>query len=79
MENKEVAVSGKKKTYGRWEKSTTVNGKTTRISVQEVENGYIKTVSIEDENGWDEKKYISKENPMEEKSLIEKLEALLND
>jgi len=59
----------------RWEKSETSDGITKRVSVEQVENGYIVTMekygkpSMDDEDDSkytnDCKKYISKKNPLE--------------
>jgi hypothetical protein len=58
----------------RWEKSETADGITKRVSVEQVENGYIVTMekygraSDEDDDSKytnDCKKYISKKNPLE--------------
>jgi hypothetical protein len=58
----------------RWEKSETSDGITKRVSVEQVENGYIVTMekygkpSMDDEDGKytnECKKYISKKNPLE--------------
>jgi hypothetical protein len=58
----------------RWEKSETSDGITKRVSVEQVENGYIVTMekygkpSIDDDDSKytnDCKKYISKKNPLE--------------
>jgi hypothetical protein len=62
------------KEYKRWVKEEPLDeGGTKRIEVEEVENGFIKTVSISNEEKYECKRYISEENPMEEKGLIEKL------
>ena len=58
----------------RWEKSETSDGITKRVSVEQVENGYIVTMEKygkasddEDDSKYtnDCKKYISKKNPLE--------------
>ena len=58
----------------RWEKSETSDGITKRVSVEQVENGYIVTMekygkpSMDDEDSKytnECKKYISKKNPLE--------------
>lgn len=58
----------------RWEKSETADGITKRVSVEQVENGYIVTMEKygklsvdEDDSKYtnDCKKYISKKNPLE--------------
>jgi len=57
----------------RWEKSETSDGITKRVSVEQVENGYIVTMekygrtSDDDDSKYtnDCKKYISKKNPLE--------------
>ena len=59
----------------RWEKSETADGITKRVSVEQVENGYIVSMekygrgigdSDEDDKYTNEcKKYISKKNPLE--------------
>ena len=58
----------------RWEKSETSDGITKRVSVEQVENGYIVTMekygklsTDEDDSKYtnDCKKYISKKNPLE--------------
>ena len=58
----------------RWEKSETADGITKRVSVEQVENGYIVTMekygklSMDDDDSKytnDCKKYISKKNPLE--------------
>ncbi len=58
----------------RWEKSETADGITKRVSVEQVENGYIVTMekygkasNDEDDSKYtnDCKKYISKKNPLE--------------
>jgi hypothetical protein len=57
----------------RWEKSETADGITKRVSVEQVENGYIVTMekygrpSIDDDEKYTNecKKYISKKNPLE--------------
>ena len=59
----------------RWEKSETADGVTKRVSVEQVENGYIVTMEKygrpsmdgdEDDKYTNEcKKYISKKNPLE--------------
>ena len=59
----------------RWEKSETADGITKRVTVEQVENGYIVTMekygrpsmSDEDDSKYtnDCKKYISKKNPLE--------------
>ena len=59
----------------RWEKSETADGITKRVSVEQVENGYIVTMekygraSIDEDDDSkytnDCKKYISKKNPLE--------------
>ena len=58
----------------RWEKSETADGVTKRVSVEQVENGYIVTMEKygklsvdEDDSKYtnDCKKYISKKNPLE--------------
>ena len=58
----------------RWEKSETSDGITKRVSVEQVENGYIvtmekygKALDDEDDSKYtnDCKKYISKKNPLE--------------
>lgn len=70
-----------KKDYKRWLKRTETESKKETIEVEQVENGYIKTVSIniKSEDGWKytSKKYISTDNPMEEKPLIDKLSETL--
>lgn len=70
----------------RWEKSQTADGMTKRISVEEVENGFVITMEKYGQSGEDEKytseckKYISKTNPLkqedektEEQSAEEKI------
>lgn len=58
----------------RWEKSETADGVTKRVSVEQVENGYIvtmekygKALDEDDDSKYtnDCKKYISKKNPLE--------------
>jgi hypothetical protein len=59
----------------RWEKSETADGITKRVTVEQVENGYIVTMekygnsslSEDDDSKYtnDCKKYISKKNPLE--------------
>jgi hypothetical protein len=58
----------------RWEKSETADGITKRVSVEQVENGYIVTMEKYGKPSMDEddskytndcKKYISKKNPLE--------------
>lgn len=58
----------------RWEKSESADGITKRVSVEQVENGYIVTMekygklsADEDDSKYtnDCKKYISKKNPLE--------------
>lgn len=58
----------------RWEKSESADGITKRVSVEQVENGYIVTMEKYGRAGDDEddskytndcKKYISKKNPLE--------------
>ena len=59
----------------RWEKSETADGVTKRVSVEQVENGYVVTMEKygklsmdgdEDDKYTNEcKKYISKKNPLE--------------
>ena len=58
----------------RWEKSETADGITKRVTVEQVENGYIVTMekygrasldSDDSEYTNDCKKYISKKNPLE--------------
>ena len=58
----------------RWEKSETADGITKRVSVEQVENGYIVTMEKYGKLSMDEddskytndcKKYISKKNPLE--------------
>lgn len=74
------------KKYKRWEKSETADGMTKRVSVEEVENGFVITMEKYGQSGEDEKytneckKYISKTNPLkaedektEEKSDEEKI------
>ena len=81
MEYDKTAINEKKDSK-RWSKGNESDTKRECIDVEQVENGYIKTVSLEikdEKEGWiyTTKKYISKENPMEEKSLIDKLEEIL--
>lgn len=72
-----------KKEYKIWEKSTTANGKTETVRVEEVENGFIKTITTEEDagNGWEfnSKKYIYEDNPMEEKSILDKLSDFMKE
>jgi len=58
----------------RWEKSETSDGITKRVSVEQVENGYIVTMEKYGKSSMDDedskytnecKKYISKKNPLE--------------
>lgn len=58
----------------RWEKSETADGITKRVTVEQVENGYIVTMEKYGKLSMDEddskytndcKKYISKKNPLE--------------
>jgi hypothetical protein len=58
----------------RWEKSETADGITKRVSVEQVENGYIVTMEKYGKPSMDDdgdkytnecKKYISKKNPLE--------------
>ena len=60
-----------KKTYARWSKSETTNDVTTRLEVEECENGFVicleKYGNFGKNKSWESitKKYISKTNPLE--------------
>lgn len=73
-----------KKEYKRWEKSIEEDGNRETVVVEQVENGYIKTISTEGKNAdgeweYNTKKYISETNPMEELSLADKLAKFMKE
>lgn len=63
-----------KKEYQRWSKSSTSNGITKEVKVEEIENGFLVTTDV-----WGDmdgkytsecKKYYSKTNPLSEMDLV---------
>jgi len=73
--------NGKKKTWEKREESE--DGSYKEIKVEEVSNGFIKTITEHYRKGeeweWETIKSIHTENPMEERSLADKLESFLKN
>lgn len=79
METMTNINSKSKKEYKRWEKSERINDYTKTLIVEEVENGYIVSISTDGKNKkgqweYDCKKWISEENPLENTTPVEKKE-----
>lgn len=69
MDGKVSEIKGKEKTKKRWEKSSRIGDDESRVTVREIENGYLITKyrSWKDDEGWhsDEDEVFSKSNPLE--------------
>lgn len=79
MDNKVTAISENMENK-RWsEEKPAENGKgTVRVEVEQVSNGFIKTVSSESEEGYDSVRSIHEDNPMEEVALVDKLKRVID-
>jgi len=78
--DKEVNAMSENMENKRWsEEKPSENGKgTVRVEVEEVSNGFIKTVTTDGDEGYEYVKSIHEDNPMEEVALVDKLKRVID-
>jgi len=78
--DKEVNAMSENMENKRWsEEKPAENGNgTVRVEVEQVSNGFIKTVTTDGDEGYEYVKSIHEDNPMEEVALVDKLKRVID-